>query len=195
MRTVALAAMLVLATASPALAADTSGAKACSDSFEKAQYLKKDGKLAAAREQALACAREGCPGFMRDECNKMVGEIDGAQPSIIFAVRDAKGADLADVRVEVDGAPFAARLGGEALPIDPGEHTLRFLHAGDAPLEQHVIIRVTEKNRIISAQFPAATPTTTPTSSAIATAATTSNVPRGFGRTCDALELSSPSRK
>jgi hypothetical protein len=143
--------MLVLATASPALA----DAKACSDSFEKAQILKKDGKLSAAHEQALVCAHEGCPGFMRDECTKIVGEIDAAQPTVIFAVRDAKGGDLADVRVEVDGVSFAERVGGSALPIDPGEHTLRFQHAGDAPLEQHVIIRITEKNRVISAQFPA----------------------------------------
>ena len=161
MRAAALAALLVLATASPALATDTIGAKACSDSFEKAQYLKKDGKLASAREQALVCAREGCPGFMRDECTKMVGEIDAAQPSVIFAVRDSKGSDLADVRVEVDGAAFAERLGGSALPIDPGEHTLRFHHAGDAPLEQHVIIRITEKNRVIAVQFPAASQTST----------------------------------
>ena len=158
MKVAALAALLVLATAaSPALA----DAKACSESFEKAQYLKKDGKLSAAREQALVCAHEGCPGFMRDECTKMVGEIDSAQPSVIFAVRDAKGSDLADVRVEVDGAVFAERVGGAALPIDPGEHTLRFTHAGDAPLEQHVIIRITEKNRLVSAQFPAASQTTT----------------------------------
>jgi len=153
-------AALVLATAaSPALA----DAKACSESFEKAQYLKKDGKLTSAREQALVCAREGCPGFMRDECTKMVGEIDAAQPSVIFAVRDAKGADLADVRVEVDGAAFAERLNGSAMPLDPGEHTLRFQHAGDAPLEQHVIIRITEKNRVISAQFPATAQTSSTT--------------------------------
>jgi hypothetical protein len=143
--------LLVLATASPALA----DAKVCTDSFEKAQYLKKDGKLGGAREQALVCAREGCPGFMRDECNKMLGEIDAAQPSVIFAVRDAKGGDLADVHVDVDGVVFAERASGSAMPIDPGEHTIRFSHAGDAPLEQHVVIRITEKNRVVSAQFSA----------------------------------------
>jgi hypothetical protein len=151
-RSAALAALLVLATASPVLA----DAKVCTDSFEKAQYLKKDGKLAGAREQALICAREGCPGFMRDECNKMLGEIDAAQPSVIFAVRDAKGGDLADVHVDADGVSFAERTSGSAMPIDPGEHVIRFTHAGDPPLELRLVIRITEKNRVISVQFPAA---------------------------------------
>jgi hypothetical protein len=85
------------------------------------------------------------------------------------------------VRVEVDGAPFADRIGGSAMPIDPGEHTLRFVHAGDAPLEQHVIIRITEKNRVITAQFPVASAQSqTPTPEQPATAKTRGPLWPGF---------------
>src|SRR5580700_9118420 len=36
-------------------------------------------------------------------------------------------------------------------PIDPGEHTFRYEAPGAAPVEQHAVIRVGEKNRMLTA--------------------------------------------
>lgn len=129
--------------------------KQCADSYEKAQYLQRDGKLTAARAQLLVCAADACPGFVRSECAKWLTEVDANQPTVIFAVHDADGHDLVDVRVEVDGALLTEKVGGSALPVDPGEHTFRLTRsASSAAVEQKVVIRVTEKNRIVRFDFP-----------------------------------------
>jgi hypothetical protein len=133
--------------------------KACATSFERSQYLLKDGKLQDARVEALACGAAACPAFVREACQKVFADIDVAQPTVVLAAQDAGGGDLVDVRVEVDGQPFLARLGAEAVPVDPGEHTFRFFYTGQAPLEQHTLIRTGEKNRVVRAMFSAsATP-------------------------------------
>lgn len=156
MRRGAVLVAVALATISASALADEAAHKVCATSFEKAQVLRKADKLAGAREQALVCARDACPGFVRDECAKILAEIDASQPTVIVAARDEHGADLVDVRVEVDGKTLVDRLGGNALPIDPGEHTLRFTYDARPPVEQHVVIRVTEKNRRLDVRFPAA---------------------------------------
>ena len=40
--------------------------------------------------------------------------------------RDAKGEDLTEVRLTIDGETVAERLDGRALTLDPGTHTFRF---------------------------------------------------------------------
>jgi hypothetical protein len=53
----------------------------------------------------------------------------------------------------LDGAPFASRLDGSALELDPGPHTLRFEHASFPSVEQHVVLREGERDRVISVSF------------------------------------------
>lgn len=147
------ATVLALSIATTAHADDAR--KACADSYEKAQYLQRDGKLSAARAQLLVCAADACPSFVKSECAKWLGEVDANQPTVIFAVRDADGRDVVDVKVEVDGVVLTEKVGGSALPVDPGEHTFRLTRAtSPGSVEQRVVIRVTEKNRIVRFDFP-----------------------------------------
>ncbi len=55
--------------------------------------------------------------------------------------------------VSSDGQQLADKLGGMALEVDPGKHTLRFEHAGAEPVEKKVLIREGEKARVIKVQF------------------------------------------
>jgi hypothetical protein len=146
------AAVAALAVAASAHAGNES--RACAETFEKAQIAKKDNRLQSAREQAVSCGRDACPAFVRDECVKMVSEIDAVQPSVIFDARDDKGNDVIDVHVDVDGVALTDRLGATAVPLDPGEHTLRFTRAGQAPIEQRLLIRTNEKNRVVHVAIP-----------------------------------------
>lgn len=165
MRAASLFALAVVLSSTGALA-DAATTKACTESFEKVQYLQKDNKLRAAREQAAVCARDACPKFVRDECNKWLADIDASQPTVVISAHDDKGADLADVKVDVDNELLQAQLTGTSVAIDPGPHTLRFTRAGQPPIEQKVVIRVTEKNRIVKVDFPAAVAaSTTPSDS------------------------------
>jgi hypothetical protein len=119
----------------------------CVDSNTRAQALRHDGKLGDAREQLKLCADATCPGLVRDDCTQLLDDLDRAQPTIVFDVKDADGHDLTEVQIAVDGHPFADRLDGVALAADPGAHTFTFTATGRPTVVEQVVIREGEKNR------------------------------------------------
>src|ERR1019366_931213 len=74
----------------------------CIDANGQAQELRREGKLAAAREQLRLCGNPKCPAMVRDDCAKRLDEVDKAQPTVAFTVKDATGADVTAVKVMVD---------------------------------------------------------------------------------------------
>jgi hypothetical protein len=119
----------------------------CIDGDVKAQDLRRDGKLSAAREALRQCAAASCPAAVRDDCSKRLDDLDRAQPTLILAARDAAGNDIVAVTVTMDGQPFADRLPGTPLPVDPGEHTFVFQAPGQPPLEKRLVVRESEQGR------------------------------------------------
>jgi hypothetical protein len=136
----------ILAHAAPARA----DVKAdCLAAYEKAQVEKKESRLTSAREQLLVCAQDACPPVVKKDCTPWLAEIDQALPTVLLVAKDAKGKDLVDVKVFVDGFAFASSLDGSARPIDPGKHVFRF-ESGKDVVEETVVIREAEKRRAIS---------------------------------------------
>lgn len=135
--------------AAPAVADD-----ACLRSYESAQRLRLQTKLIEAKRQLLVCARAECPEVLRRDCSTWLGEVEAATPSVVVAAR-AGATELTDVRVLVDDRELASSLDGAALPVDPGQRTFRFERADGATLEQKVVIRAGEKNRLLELDFDA----------------------------------------
>jgi hypothetical protein len=127
----------------------------CVDADQRGQDLRRDGKLSAAREALTRCAATACPGLVRDDCTKRLDELEKAQPTILFGALDAAGNDVSAVKVTMDGQPFADRLGGAPLPVDPGEHTFIFELPGQPPVQKKLIIREGEKGRAERVTFTA----------------------------------------
>jgi hypothetical protein len=153
-------AAFVLALAASMLApAQDAGAddkQTCLDATDAAQQLRIDGKLTAARERLLVCARPECPLIVRQDCSQWLLEVVAALPTVVLGARDAQGRDLFDVKVTVDGTPVVERLDGRPFAIDPGRHVFRFERAGrPAPsvVELPVLVRQGEQNREITAAF------------------------------------------
>jgi hypothetical protein len=153
------ASAIVLAFASPALAADK---QACVDAHSDAQRLRKAGKLIDAQRALATCSASECPGAVAQDCTTWRDEVEGAIPSIVLAARDDSGRDIVDVRVSVDGVVVATHLDGRALPIDPGEHTIR-CEADGRVVELPITAHASEKARPIRIELPAAAKVTTPT--------------------------------
>lgn len=133
----------------------------CLAASDQGQSQRDDGKYRKARDAFVACSRDACPTIVRRDCMKWLAELEQAWPSVVVGAKDDKGADLIDVKVQVDGAPLVSRLDGKPTPVDPGEHVFRFEAAGYPPVEQHVVVRAGEKSRLLAVQFgqpPAATP-------------------------------------
>jgi hypothetical protein len=153
-RWVGFVALGLFASSASALATGRDDEKrACMAASEEAQVLRLHDKLRAAKDQLLVCARDVCPPVISHDCGQWLTEVNASLPTVVLSVLDAAGNDVAAVRVEVDGAPFVDRLGGTALPADPGEHTFVFFHGSDPPIVQKVIVREGEKNRLLSVRL------------------------------------------
>ncbi len=119
----------------------------CIAANEQARDLRATGKLKAARARLAIALSSECPDVLRADSQDLLAEIDKAQPEIAFAVKDAAGNDLADVRVTMDDTAFAERLDGTALPVDPGEHLFRFESTTGEVAEKKLVVVQGEKNR------------------------------------------------
>jgi hypothetical protein len=156
-------AAIVLGSNAPALAQSRKATlEACASASEAAQSLRADRKLALAREKLLVCTRAECPGPVKRDCDALLTQVDAAIPTLVLGARDAQGHDLVDVRVSLDGAPIQASLDGKPLAVDPGVHVLRFERAAGAAVEQSIVARESEKDRLIAVQFAGDAPTRTP---------------------------------
>ncbi len=138
-------------------------ARECAAASAEAASLRKDEKLATAKERLLLCADASCPADVRTDCARRLLEVGDATPTVVFEVRDAAGNDVGAVRVSMDGALLIERLGGSLLTLDPGEHTFRFEGpSASQVVEKSFVIRDGEKNRRIPITFPPASPVVTP---------------------------------
>ncbi len=64
----------------------------------------------------------------------------------MFDVKDASGNSQTSVVVTMDGQPFADRLDGTAVALDPGDHLFSFTAPGQAKVERHVVIYEGDKS-------------------------------------------------
>ena len=146
----------------PARAIDKVAA-ACIEASEKAQTLQDEGKYAHATEHYLACAAEQCPAVLRADCNRFLAELRRIQPSIVIVARDAKGIDLRDVEVRIDGRQVLTHLDGRPIELDPGDHAIELVAAGQVQRER-IVVASGEKDRLITStsNLPASRPAAEP---------------------------------
>lgn len=164
LRSDALTASMLLAAFAvvPASARAARGdAEACARAAEKAQDLRSSGRLLEARDRLRVCVAPVCPAFVRRDCAQWESDLEASIPTVVVAARSRDGRDLVEVRVTVDGAPFAESIDGIAKPLDPGEHRFRFEAAGSPPVEQIIVLREGEKRRAVEVTFAAPEPAAT----------------------------------
>jgi hypothetical protein len=137
----------------------------CVKANAHAQALRRDGKLAAARAELLACGNPSCPELVSDDCAQRLDEVERAQPTVLFDARDGDGHDLVAVRVTMDGQPLTDRLEGKVLRVDPGAHTFTFTVEGQPTVTQTFVLKEGERDRrerIVIGQPTAPTPIASP---------------------------------
>jgi hypothetical protein len=162
LRTVCLLALTVLAVARRAGADEDGRAigarpqdekQTCLAASDAGQQLRDDLKYRQARAAFTTCAREVCPLVVRRDCTQWLAEVEGAAPTVVVSARDASGRDLSDVHAELDGQALDGVEGGRPVLVDPGQHAIRFGAQGWAPVEQVLVLRAGEKNRVLDVQF------------------------------------------
>jgi hypothetical protein len=124
----------------------------CRSAYVETQRLQRAAQFLAARREAVVCGQDSCSDTVRSQCSTWLESIERALPTVVIDARDGTGAALADVRVEANGELLAERLSGRALELNPGEYVLLFRH-GTQRVEQHTLIRESEKYRTLEVRF------------------------------------------
>jgi hypothetical protein len=125
----------------------------CVSASEEAQQLRNAGKLSEARERFSFCNRAECPQVVQQDCAEWMREVLEMLPSVVPAARDRNGRDLVDVTLSIDGKVVTSALDGKAIELDPGVHVLRFETKDAPPVEEQVVVRQGEKNRMVTVTF------------------------------------------
>lgn len=144
------ASAFVLGSVSPARADNTA---TCIATNENSQKLRREKKLREALEELKICSQPTCPSAVQRDCTQWLREVEAALPSLSFSAKDGAGADLTDVRVDMDGQLILQQLDGSSVPVDPGKHTFTFSHEGDAEATQEILVSEGDKARKIEVRF------------------------------------------
>jgi hypothetical protein len=130
---------------------------ACFAAADDGQKLRDEGKLIVAREKFIACAAKGCPAVVTKECNSWLREVERDLPSVSFRALDEQGRETTEVRVSIDRKATSASIEPRAIPLDPGAHVIRFERADGRSVEDKIMLRPGEKNRMVELSFKAPT--------------------------------------
>ena len=143
-------AFAVTSSVVPDTIADVVAKKACAATAEDAQQLRTEKRLGRARKQFIACAQESCPQAVRDDCVQWLAEVERAMPSVVIAVRDEAGSDVAVKRVLVDSELLVEKIDGKAVEVDPGMHRFRAEAEDGTSVELEVVVAEGEKSRAVT---------------------------------------------
>jgi hypothetical protein len=144
-------ALFLIVTMMPGVVHAAPDKAACVSSHEEAQRLRKEGKLREAHDKLLVCAADQCPSLVRGDCARWVGEVEKDLPSIVIKAHDETGSDVTDATLQIDGT--LATLDGSPVVLDPGVHAVKVTRASGAVLEEQVLVRVGEHNRVVDLNF------------------------------------------
>ena len=135
-------------------------ADACFGAAERAQPLLRQKKLREARAVLEVCARDGCPRVARSDCREWLAEAADAQPSIIIAAHEVRGAgatrevrDISGIHAIIDESLFVDRVDSTPIVIDPGRHRLRLERPSAEAVVQEIEVREGEKARVVDAYW------------------------------------------
>lgn len=138
------------------------GEDSCSASIASARTLERAGQMLAAERELAACrTHTTCDEARRSACEARLVEVERAVPSIVIAIRDVAGRDVAAARVLIDGVPVAGGNGGE-VRVDPGPHRIMVEYPGGTA-STDIVARAGERRRVIEI---GATPSAAPASPA-----------------------------
>jgi hypothetical protein len=125
----------------------------CVEAHGRAQDLRERGQLARAKQTFLICAQSSCPTLVQQDCARNSEELGQLVPTVTFSARDGSATDLPITTVYVDDTLFASRLDdGRTYEVDPGKHTIRFVHDGKET-SLKVVLNQGERGRLLVATF------------------------------------------
>lgn len=131
----------------------------CLDAYERAQLSHKQGKLGAARDDYRICGHEKCPKLVQKDCTAAAQALEKDIPSI---VPKARGAELSELSVTVDGQPLPQAAGDGSYELDPGAHVLELRSSDGRIVSKSFTLSAGQRSIEVIGELPAPAPTVTP---------------------------------
>jgi len=125
---------------------------ACVAALDQGQSLQSSRRLKDARASYMTCASETCPTVVREDCSKLLLEVEAALPSVVLSAK-VDGHDATDAKMLLDGEVPEGVNDGRSIIVDPGSHVARFERPGSGPIEVRIVAREGEKNRLVVGSF------------------------------------------
>jgi hypothetical protein len=129
-----------------------SPAATCARFHEIAQIERFDGRLLEAREALRSCAEEQCPTFVRNDCMRWLGEVQGQIPTVVFEALGDEG-PLTDVEVRMGDRVVTTELDGQPIEVSTGISEFTFTQPSGEQTVVRVSLRPGESNHVVSADF------------------------------------------
>jgi hypothetical protein len=130
----------------------------CVQAYEEAQTLRVERKFIEAHSRLITCTNAVCPSVISKDCWRWLGEVEAATPALTIAAVMEGGGDVLEATITLDGIALTTDQSGQAIPVNPGPHTLRAEAPGYAPTEQTVVAREGERSRVIKLVLKSLTP-------------------------------------
>jgi hypothetical protein len=121
----------------------------CIQAHKRCQQAQNDRRLVEARAWATSCTNPACPGLLVADCARWLNELDQRIPSVVFDVR-AGGHPGMKAEAYADGERVENWTRGEALRLDPGQHTFRFVLAPFSPATETVLLAEGMRFRVVA---------------------------------------------
>jgi hypothetical protein len=147
----------------PNVTTTTDPLQECVDAHAISRRAVENGTLISARQVLKKCVIPGCPIAIRAECSEWQHQAEIEVPTLILSASTYKR-DLEQVRVIVDGQLLTDRLNGEPIETLPGPHAFVFELDDGRRQEVRIVVKLSEKNRVIQASFPELSLTLSPLS-------------------------------
>jgi hypothetical protein len=126
---------------------------ACYKAFEHGQRLRKNRQYLEASDEFALCSRRECPSTVQKPCETWTTDLESVTPTITLSAIDENGKDLIDVEVSIDGRVMARKLDGQALRLNPGAHSVRFVSKGRADMLEKILVKEGDRARPIVASW------------------------------------------
>ena len=145
-------ALVVFATLAGPFAARSARADAvdvCVRAADDGQAARRSTLLSAARREFIACASEACPGPIRADCLRWLGDVEARLPSVSLRILSPDGRDVRGATF-VDGERRPEAETGRLVALDPGLHRFRVEAAGFADATADVMLIEGERARVVT---------------------------------------------
>jgi hypothetical protein len=147
-----IASVLVLGVRARTASADPAEERhVCETQFDVGQKAWHAHRLVEARPALVVCAHDPCDPMLQKPCQEWLADVEARVGSIVITVHEASGADVTRADVSVDGS--TARLDGNAMDLDPGEHHVK-VTVGAFTEDRTILLTESEKRRSVAFQLP-----------------------------------------